>query len=157
MSWGIDVIDRIQRQLGVTGDDSTTVTVDDWQVQVDAETAGSVGVAANRVRVRAPRPTDLAETGRALAGRVDYLLEPLRLLEVAENRALLRSAPPTLNDDANDYYEIWLRDHEADTEVDVRRYRYDKEQRERTLTPLKLTWETAGRLLDDVRKSVEGT
>lgn len=156
MSWGTDVIERLQRQLGVTVDESTTVTVDDWHVHADVDEAGGVGIAANRFRVQAPGEVDLAEAGRRLAGRVDYLLESLRLLEVTDTQALLRSAPPTLGDDANKYYEIWLRTQDSETEVDVRRFRYDKERRERNATSLNLTWETAGRLMEDVRTSVEG-
>lgn len=157
MSWGTDVIERLHRQLGVTGDDSTTVTVDDWHVHVDVDAAGTVGVAANSLRVQAPAQANLAEVGRRLAGTVDYLLESLRLLEVTDKQALLRSAPPTLGDDANEYYEVWLRRHDSEIEVDVRRYRYEKERREQEVTPLKLTWEMVGRLMDDVRNSVEGT
>lgn len=155
MTWGIDVLDQVKAQLASPGDGTATVAGDEWQVQVEVETAGAVGLAARRIRVRGPQQVDLAEAGRTLAGRITYLLEPLRLLEVSEHQALVRSAPPTLGDEANEYYELWLEHDDEGTAVDVQRYRYEKETRTRTVTPLQLTWETTGRLLNDVRNTME--
>ncbi|MDQ7029198.1 MAG: hypothetical protein Q9O62_05155 [Ardenticatenia bacterium] len=88
-----------------------------------------------------------------MAERITYLLEPLRLLEASGDRALVRSAPPggAPYGETRDYYELWITWTGRATEVELRRYRYTRSLRRRSPRPIDLTWEVAGRLLDDVR------
>lgn len=156
MAWGSDVTEQLQEQLVGKEKQHAAVERDDRQVTVEVEMAGAVGLAADAIRLYEPCMADLAEAGRAIAGTVDYLLEPLRLLEYGDDRALLRSAPPSMNADVSDYYELWLQHDAAGTSIDIRRYRYDKGQTGRRTQPLNLTWETAGRLLDDLYRALSG-
>ena len=155
MKWAEHVVEQLRAKATTHGGGTAPVEHEGWQVQVEAEATGPVGVSAQRIRVSAPHPADPAEAGRELAGRVTYLLEPLRLVEASSERALVRSAPSERWGETREYYEAWITRSGERTEIDLRRYRYTRSSRQRAPRSIDVTWEVAGRLLDDIRESLE--
>jgi hypothetical protein len=83
-----------------------------------------------------------------LAGRLHYLLEPLRLVEVDDNSAVaqMRSDRPRLEGAGSSYYELLVR---RGGEISLRRYHSASGQR-RQPVPATVTREVLGRLCDDL-------
>jgi hypothetical protein len=93
-----------------------------WKVRAAAEAVDTLGcrlheVVLARTTPRADAPP-LAEQAGRIARRVSGLLEPLRLVEVDEGRAVaqLRSGPPARRGETTQYYEV-LRSQDGATRL----------------------------------------
>ena len=95
----------------------------------------------------------LREWGTRLAGRVTYLMEPLKVLEVdaTGGEVDIRSQSPTTRDDQRGYYQVRL--FKRGTLLMERRAFDGASRRPRTV-PCQLTREVLERLADDVVASV---
>ena len=155
MTWGQEMVTRWRSHVA-SGGDRPSVEHGGWHLHVEAHASGPVGLSAGRVVVRTPAAGDPGRAAAGVARRVTYLLEPLRLIEAGDGRALVRSAPAEKGPfgEVRDYYEMWITRADRGTEVELRRYRYSRATRRRTPLPIDITWEVAGRLLDDVRDSL---
>jgi len=95
----------------------------------------------------------LKEWDERLAGRVTYLMESLKLLEVdAEGgEAQIRSQNPTARAEQRGYYEVRL---SRQGTLRMERFVVDETTRQRRPTPCQLTREVLERLADDITASV---
>ena len=95
----------------------------------------------------------LGAWGERLAGRVSYLLEPLKVLEVDRDggEVQIRSQNPTTRSEQRGYYEVRLFKQGT---LKMGRYAFDEETRQRRCTPCQLTREVLERLADDLAGSV---
>lgn len=116
----------------------------------------SVGVALSSLEFAAARraegelsPEALRAWGDRLAGRVTYLMEPLKVFEIdAGGGGLqLRSQSPTARDDRRGYYEVQL---SRQGMLKMVRYAFDEASRARHEVPCQLTREVLERLADDL-------
>jgi hypothetical protein len=98
-------------------------------------------------------PEALRAWGERLAGRVTYLMEPFRVLEVdAEGGEVsLRSQSPTARDQRRSYYEIRLSRPGA---LRMERFTFDEAARQRRRSSCQLTREVLERLADDIVASL---
>jgi hypothetical protein len=95
----------------------------------------------------------LQEWGTRLAGRVTYLMEPLKVIEIdtAGGEVQIRSQSPTPRADQRGYYEIRLF---REGNLRMERFVLDEAARQRRSTPCQLTREVLERLADDIAASV---
>ncbi len=114
-------------------DNSGTVTL-------HAHSAETVGCLLTQAEFHRNAETDLNTWANQIPGRLSSLLEPLCVLEVdpARGEAILRSAPPTRDDSAVEYYELRLKDTNDATLV---RYQGDVKTGRRETIPFALTHE----------------
>jgi hypothetical protein len=98
-------------------------------------------------------PDALRAWGERLAGRVTYLMEPLRVLEVdaAGGEVHIRSQNPTARDDQRSFYEVRLFKQGT---LRMERSTFDESSRRRRRVPCHLTREVLERLADDIAASV---
>ena len=91
--------------------------------------------------------------GERLAGRVTYLMEPLKVFEVdaGGGEVQIRSQSPTARAEQRGYYEVRLF---AQGSLRMERYAFDEATRERRTVPCQLTREVLERLADDLVASV---
>jgi len=135
--------------------ESSIFEVEGVGVQMDIRSQGPVGCSFTRLAVWAsrPLPVDLARLGEEVASRVTYLLEPLRLIEVAPRLgyAQIRSTRPSVRNGRREYYEA-VSNQLADGHcvLTLARYRAVKGNRQRVAVPINLTWEALERLLEDL-------
>lgn len=68
------------------------------------------------------KAVDLEHIGKALAGRLTYLMEPIAPIEFDAHECVLqlRSSPPQRDDDGRSYYELMIR---RGGEIALARYR----------------------------------
>jgi hypothetical protein len=87
--------------------------------------------------------------GQRLAGRVTYLLEPLKVLEIdaGGGEVQIRSQSPTTRADQRGFYEVRL--HKQGI-LRMERYVFDDAMRQRRCTPCQFTREVLERLADDI-------
>jgi hypothetical protein len=119
---------------------------------------GSVGVAFDAldfaVADRPEWPTDaLRGWGDRLAARLNYLMEPLVVLELdpVAGEVELRSQSPTARNGHRSYYEVRLGRQGT---LRFARVTFDEGTRRRRPVPCQLTRETLERLADDLVASV---
>ena len=96
----------------------------------------------------------LEAASRALASRLNYLLEPIAPVETdaAGCSVQMRSSPPQQDDNGRRYYELLLRRGGS-----IALHRYEKlPGQPRFRVPAVLTHEVVGRLADDFAATVEG-
>jgi hypothetical protein len=95
----------------------------------------------------------LKEWGTRLAGRVTYLMEPLKVVEVDADggEVQIRSQSPTPRAEQRGYYEIRLFRQGT---LRMVRFALDEATRQRRPTPCQLTREVLERLADDIAASV---
>ena len=88
-----------------------------------------------------------------LAGRVTYLMEPLKVLEVdaAGGEVHIRSQSPTARADQRGYYEMRLFRQGT---LRMQRFTFDDTTRQRKQSPCQLTREVLERLADDIVASM---
>ncbi len=141
-------------------DPPCAVTVDDGpnRLTLNLSALDSVGLAFTALEFAATdRPEWTPDTLRGwaerLAGRVTYLMEPLKLFEIdsAGGEVQIRSQTPTTRAEQRGYYEVRLFEHGS---LRMERYAFDETTRERRRVPCQLTREVLERLADDVAASV---
>lgn len=156
----------LSRKIAAALDENTraynlpcSVTVDDGPDRLTLEIAAldSVGVALDALEYAATdrrewTPQALDAWGARLAGRVTYLMEPLKVLEIdgGAGEVLLRSESPSRRGDSRNFYEVRLR---RDGTCRVERMAFDEVDRRRARTRCQLTREVAERLADDIAAS----
>jgi hypothetical protein len=91
--------------------------------------------------------------GERLAGRVTYLMEPLKVFEVdaGGGEVQIRSQSPTARAEQRGYYEIRLFKQGS---LRMERHAFDETSRQRRTVPCQLTREVLERLADDLTASV---
>jgi hypothetical protein len=117
----------------------------------------SVGLAFTALEMAtSSRPEWTSEALRAwgdrLAGRVSYLMEPLRVLEIEPDggEVQIRSQSPTTRSEQRGYYEIRLSKQGT---LRMERFVFDEATRQRRPTLCQLTREVLERLADDLAAS----
>jgi len=120
-------------------------------VSLTAEKVDTLACQLREVRVTRTNAPEgpLQERAAALAARVTGLLEPLRLLEVDDERgaALLRSESPAKHGTDLRYYEVTLK---RDGSASVTRYQSSRGASKRQQTPFALTHEGLTKLVRDL-------
>jgi len=150
-----DGLDRAIREAAGEGRRPAPATVDaetpKGRVSVSVEDADRLGVLAGPVNAkRADGGTgSVGAQARELARRVNYLQEPLAVVETEDRRgrAVVRSAAPRpAPDGGREYNEAVLTGGDS---VTIRRYRAEPGARRKTV-PSNLSREALGRLADDL-------
>jgi hypothetical protein len=118
----------------------------------------TVGLALQSLEFATTNPREwssdaLKGWGERFAGRVTYLMEPLKVLEVDAHggEVQVRSQAPTPRDAARGYYEVRLFRTGG---LRMERFIFDEATRQRRATPFQLTREVLERLADDIAASV---
>jgi hypothetical protein len=95
----------------------------------------------------------LNEWGTRLAGRITYLMEPLKVLEIDSGggEVQIRSQSPTTRDTERGYYEMRLFRQGM---LRMQRFTYDAKAQKRRESPCQLTREVLERLADDIAASL---
>jgi hypothetical protein len=153
----------LSRKIAAALDENTKVHAPPCEVAVeegphrlslDLTALDSVGVAFDSLEFAATgRPEWSSDALRAwgdrLAGRVTYLMEPLKVLEVdaAGGEVHIRSQNPTARDDQRSYYEVRL---SRQGTLRMERCTFDGASRRRRRIPCHLTREVLERLADDI-------
>ena len=155
MLHGFEVRERIERcppfrdhlEQFIVSDERTTV-------RCEANCVDALACAVTQLEVaedRAPALTTeaVARWADRICGKVTYLLEPLRTLEIDRraHSALVRSAEPTRRGDNLCYYEMLVT---GDHHVSLRRYSAQPALRRRQAVPFMLTNDQLEKLLDDL-------
>jgi hypothetical protein len=137
-----------------------SVTVEEGPSRLTLHLTGldAVGVALTNLEFASSEQSEwssgaLKGWGDRLASRVTYLMEPLKVVEVdgAGHEVQMRSQRPTPRDEQRSYYEITLFGQGA---LQMQRYVFNDETRERRQTPCQLTREVLERLADDIVASM---
>ena len=94
----------------------------------------------------------LGAWGERLAGRVSYLLEPLKVLEVDRDggEVQIRSQNPTTRSEQRGYYEVRLSQQGS---LRLERFTFDEATRQRRPIACQFTREVLERLADDIAAS----
>jgi hypothetical protein len=118
------------------------------RVRLRGESGDALAARLWEVRLtRATAPSaPLAERALRLARRITGLLEPLRLVEVADV-AQLRSDAPVVRGEERHYYEVLLH---ADGAASVQRFAGSRTGAARRSVPFTLTHEALGKLVEDL-------
>jgi hypothetical protein len=141
-------------------DPPCVVAVDDGpdRLTLNLSALDSVGLAFTTLEfTTTSRPEWTSEAlrnwGERLAGRVTYLMEPLKVFEVdaGGGEVQIRSQSPTARADQRGYYEVRLFQQGS---LRMERYAFDETTRERRRVPCQLTREVLERLADDVAANV---
>ena len=129
----------------------------DGQLELALAAVDSLGCAFHRLTWRTHRlqqasDPQLTQLGHQLAERLQYLLEPIQLVEVdpVEPAVQLRSTPPQQDSTGRSYYEILAT---AGGQISLCRYRKPPGQ-SRQPVPATVTHEVLQRLVQDVVESV---
>jgi hypothetical protein len=112
----------------------------------------SLAVSFNRLQLAtgelaSSSATDLERIGKALSGRLTYLMEPIAPIEIdaAECVVQLRSNPPQKDDDGRTYYELLVR---RGGEITLTRFRKEPANARQQVTAT-VTREVLYRLVGD--------
>jgi hypothetical protein len=137
-----------------------SVAVEEAQSRLTIHLTGldTVGVAFSFLEFATSGRSELSSEalkgwGERLAGRVTYLMEPLKVVETDAHggEVQIRSQRPTPRDEQRSYYEVRLFRQGS---LRLQRFVFDQETRERRQTPCQLTREVLERLADDIVASV---
>jgi hypothetical protein len=97
------------------------------QLSCDVVESNSLAVSFNQLRLATSElasadAAELERIGKALAGRLTYLMEPIAPIEIDASACVvqLRSSPPQRDDDGRSYYELTVR---RGGEIGLTRYR----------------------------------
>lgn len=136
------------RSVGKTVVEASTT---EGRVTVVVEDADRLGVLAGPItaqRQGGGRPASVPTQATEAVRRLNYLQEPLAVIESEDRRAraILRSAVPRQTGGGREYNEAIL---DGDGSISIRRFRADSGGRRRA-TPSNLSRETLGRLADDL-------
>jgi hypothetical protein len=135
------------------------VTVEDGanRLTMNMTALDTVGVAFDRLEFITTDRQDwsseaLNAWGLRLAGRVTYLLEPLKVLEIdaGGGEVQIRSQSPTTRADQRGFYEVRLYRQGV---LRLERYVFDDVTRQRQRTTCQFTKEVLERLADDMAAS----
>jgi hypothetical protein len=120
---------------------------------VEVETADTIGVSFSRIDFTCAdlADADLAELeawGERLSRKVNYLLEPLVVLEVDSvgGEVDVRSQKPTIRDGVKSYYEIRIKDGGT---LSFQRVSFNPETKNHLPSSCQLTREAFERLVED--------
>jgi hypothetical protein len=122
-------------------------------ITLDVTLAGPVGFSALGLGFKADGPDrtidQLNDWAGRVAGRVTYLMEPLRVVEIdpVGVEVELRSATPTVRHGVRAYYEVRLR---REGTLDLARVVFDDQTRTRRDEPFQMTRDVLDRLTDDL-------
>jgi len=107
-----------QELLNSGGGGPATVAVSDSprHISCDVVESNSLAVSFNQLRLTTSElasadAAELERIGKALAGRLTYLMEPIAPIEIDASACVvqLRSSPPQRDDDGRSYYELIVR------------------------------------------------
>jgi hypothetical protein len=157
----------LSRKIAAALDENTKVHAPPCEVAVEEgphrlalnlTAIDSVGVAFDSLDFATTSRPDwssdaLRAWGERLAGRVTYLMEPLKVLEVdaAGGEVHIRSQSPTARDDQRSFYEVRLSKQGT---LRMERSTFDESSRRHRRVPCHLTREVLERLADDIAASV---
>jgi hypothetical protein len=103
-------------QLGAGGAATVNLADGSRQLTCDLVERNSLAVAFQTLRLATPElagaaTADLERIAQSLSGRLTYLMEPIRPIEIDADAcvAQLRSSPPQRDDDGRSYYELTVR------------------------------------------------
>jgi hypothetical protein len=157
-----DIKADIQRELkriqAVNGRGLLQVDADAGRLEADLQAVDAIGcsfltLAYSTDKLAGATSDDLKAVSDALVEKLTYLLEPIGLVEVDQDRyaVQLRSNPPQKGDDGTSYYELLVR-----RGGDVMLSRYQKKSGQlRQIVPAHVTREVLQRLAEDFVAAVE--
>jgi hypothetical protein len=137
-----------------------TVTVEEspHRVTLHLTALDTVGVAFSSLEFATSSRAEwtsesLNEWGNRLAGRITYLMEPLKVLEIdaGGGEVQIRSQSPTARNAERGYYEMRLFRQGL---LRMKRFAFDETTRQRRESPCHLTREVLERMADDIAASL---
>ena len=138
------------------GRQTHSFAANDWTVSVTADRSDSVGCLLSDLTVARSTvdalPWPVRSWAERVAGRVTCLMEPLKVIEVDDERreAILRSQAPAKKGAIAQYYEIQLNGNGVSN---VRRFKADTTAgTKREQVPFALTHEAVAKLAEDISK-----
>jgi hypothetical protein len=143
-----------QEILNSGGGGPATVAVNDSprQLSCDVVERNALAVSFNQLRLAtvelaSSNAAKLERIGKALAGRLTYLMEPIAPIEIDAAACVvqLRSNPPQRDDDGRSYYELTVR---RGGEIALSRFRKDSGDARRPIAAT-VTREVLLRLVGD--------
>jgi len=139
-------------QLGTGGVATVDLTALCRRITCELVERNSLAVAFQTLRLATTElasvsTVDLERIAKALSGRLTYLMEPIRPIEIDADAcvAQLRSSPPQRDDDGRSYYELTVR---RGGELSLCRYRKEPGTARQQI-PATVTREVLLRLVDD--------
>ncbi|MCC9608204.1 hypothetical protein LOC68_01160 [Blastopirellula sp. JC732] len=142
----------IQKQLDAHGTKprDLDISLPGGKLRLKDASVEAVGVSASGAHYAPNKNWDVGgDAGQRLAGklksRVNYLLEPLEVIETEEDSILLRSDKPHQSEEDRSYYEGWAKPDG----FDLHRYAAAPKQ-PRQSTPLRMTRDVVERLARDL-------
>jgi hypothetical protein len=158
----MDIKADIQRELkriqAVTGKGLLQVDADYGRIEADLLAVDAIGCSFQTLgystsKLSGATLDELRSISEALTGRLTYLLEPIGLVEVDQDRAAvqLRSSPPQKGEDSTSYYELMVR---RGGDITLSRYQ-KKPGLMRQIVPANITREVLQRLAEDFVAAVE--
>ena len=158
----MDIKTDIQRELkriqAVSGRGLLQVDVESGRIEADLLTVDAIGCSFQTLGYSTDKLAglpldDLKAISESLVSRLTYLLEPIGVVEVDQDRAAvqLRSNPPQQGEDGTSYYELMVR-----RGGDITLSRYQKKPGQmRQIVPANITREVLQRLAEDFVAAVE--
>ena len=156
----------LSKKIAAALDENTTVhalpcsvTVEEGSRRLTLQLCAldTVGLAFTALEFTTTSPAEwtsdaLRAWGERLAGRVSYLMEPLKVLEVEPEggEVQIRSQSPTTRSEQRGYYEVRLFKTGS---LRMERFAFDQATRQRRPVPCQLTREVVERLADDIAAS----
>jgi hypothetical protein len=137
-----------------------TVTVEDspHRVTLHLTALDTVGVAFTSFEFATTSRAEwsseaLNDWGARLSNRINYLMEPLKVLEIDSGggEVQIRSQSPTSRQEQRGYYEMRLFRQGM---LRMQRFTFDEKARQRSSSPCQLTREVLERLADDIVASL---
>ena len=148
------LVGQFEQELLNSGGSQTTVTASEppRQVTCNVIESNSLAVSFERLRLETTElatadAAKLERIGKALAGRLTYLMEPIAPIEIDAAACVvqLRSNPPQRDDDGRSYYELMVR---RGGEISLVRYRKENGDARQPIAAT-VTREVLSRLVSD--------
>ena len=132
---------------------TTDSNLGEWELvvdQVDALACVLASLAVCCPQLKSSSSEQLKELSTSIAERLQYLLEPIRLIECDETTMQVRSDPPSTEDDQSRcYYELLVKNNG----LSLRRYQAGSGQTRRPIA-MSFTREVLRRLCNDLEDAI---
>ncbi|QDU59975.1 hypothetical protein Pan216_08120 [Planctomycetes bacterium Pan216] len=160
MSLSMTIRRQLEEQAPFHDDGIRDFWATDQGVSVRCQIAGSdrYGCALKRLEVveevsRVLQDDELAKRAEILCGKIVYLTEPLRQIELdpLSHSVLVRSSSPRVADEEITYYELLAT---GDRHTTLGRIRFDRSSRSRHHVEFLLSRDQLGMLIDDLVTTV---
>lgn len=153
MTLADSLLEKLEAMQPMDGKKIISYSLPSGSVSLSVERADSVGCLLNELNIRRLSQESIGSVkpwADRLANRITGLIEPLKVIEVDDerNEAILRSQTPSKKGTAAHYYELYLNGHGS---ANLHRYKIDLAAgTKREMVPFSLTHESIAKLAGDI-------